>query len=192
VTDSSVIALFPLHTVLFPDGPLPLRIFETRYTDMVRRCMREQQPFGVVLIEDGDEAGVVATTATVGCTARIADFHTLHDGFLGISCVGGRKFRVQRVWRATDGLNMGEVSWLPDEPAVPLPEDYARLGTTVRRALGDLAEHYEHVEKKFDDAAWVGARLAELLPIALADKQALLELDDPIERLDALMSVVPE
>ena len=100
MTDSSVIALFPLHTVLFPGGPLPLRIFETRYTDMVRRCMREQQPFGVVLIQDGDEAGVVATTATVGCTARIADFHTLHDGLLGISCVGERKFRVQRVWRA--------------------------------------------------------------------------------------------
>jgi Lon protease-like protein len=192
VTDGSVIALFPLHTVLFPDGPLPLRIFETRYTDMVRRCMREQQPFGVVLIEDGDEAGVVATTASVGCTARIADFHTLHDGLLGISCVGGRKFRVQRVWRASDGLNMGEVSWLPAEPAVPLPKDYARLGTTVRRALEDLAEHYEHVEKKFDDAAWVGARLAELLPIELSDKQALLELEDPIERLDALMSVVPE
>ena len=87
---------------------------------------------------------------------------------------------------------MGEVSWLPAEPAVPLPPDYARLGTTVRRALEDLAEHYAHVEKKFDDAAWVGARLAELLPIELADKQALLELEDPIERLDALMSVVPE
>ena len=68
MTDSSVIALFPLHTVLFPGGPLPLRIFETRYTDMVRRCMREQQPFGVVLIQEGDEAGEVATTATVGCT----------------------------------------------------------------------------------------------------------------------------
>jgi Lon protease-like protein len=192
MTDSSVIPLFPLHTVLFPDGPLPLRIFETRYTDMVRRCMREQQPFGVVLIEKGDEAGVVATTATVGCTARIADFHALHDGLLGIACVGGRKFRVQRVWRAADGLNMGEVSWLPEEPAVPLPADYARLGVTVRRAFAELAEHYQHVETKFDDAAWIGARLAELLPIELADKQALLELQDPIERLEALMSVVPE
>ncbi|MEO8016420.1 MAG: LON peptidase substrate-binding domain-containing protein [Pseudomonadota bacterium] len=192
MTDSSVIPLFPLHTVLFPDGPLPLRIFETRYTDMVRRCMREQQPFGVVLIEEGDEAGVVATTATVGCTARIADFHRLHDGLLGIACVGGRKFRVERVWRAADGLNMGEVCWLPEEPVLPLPADYARLGITVRRALDDLAEHYQHVEKKFDDAAWIGARLAELLPIELADRQALLELDDPLERLDALMRVVPE
>jgi Lon protease-like protein len=191
VNESSVIALFPLHTVLFPGGPLPLRIFETRYTDMVRRCMREQQPFGVLLIQEGDEAGDVATTATVGCTARIADFHTLHDGFLGISCVGVQKFRVLRVWRASDGLNMGEISWLPADRELALPERYSHLADTVRRALEDLSEHYEHVERKFDDAAWIGARLTELLPIELADKQALLELDDPIERLDSLLTVVP-
>jgi Lon protease-like protein len=192
VTDSSVIALFPLHTVLFPGGPLPLRIFETRYTDMVRRCMRTQEPFGVVLIQEGDEAGVVATTATVGCTARIVDFHTLHDGLLGISCVGERKFRVLRVWRADDGLNMGEVAWLPAEPELPVPADCERLASTLRRALEELAEHYENVARKFDDAAWIGARVAELLPIELADKQALLELDDPIERLRSLLTVVKE
>jgi len=189
--ENSVIPLFPLHTVLFPGGPLPLRIFETRYTDMVRRCMRESQPFGVLLIQEGDEAGEVAITATVGSTARIADFHTLHDGLLGISCVGDRKFCVQRVWRAGDGLNMGEVQWLPAEPEVALPADYARLAAAVRRALDDLSEQYRHVQKKFDDAAWVSARLTELLPIELNDKQALLEMADPIERLDALRVMVP-
>ena len=189
--DSSVVALFPLHTVLFPGGPLPLRIFETRYTDMVRRCMREQQPFGVVLIQEGDEAGPVATTATVGCSARIVDFYTLKDGFLGISCVGDRKFRVLRVWRAPDGLNMGEVTWLEAEPAHALPEEYERLGDTVRRAVDELAQQYQHVEKHFDDAAWVGARLTELLPIELNDKQVLLELDDPVARLAALLELVP-
>jgi uncharacterized protein len=188
---SSVISLFPLHTVLFPGGPLPLRIFETRYTDMVRRCMREQQAFGVVLIQEGDEAGQVATTATIGCSARIADFYTLQDGLLGISCVGERKFRVLRVWRAADGLNMGEVAWLDPEAAQPLPGEYQRLGATVRRALDELSQQYQHVEKKFDDAAWVGARLTELLPIELNDKQVLLELDDPIARLDALLGLVP-
>jgi len=192
VTDSCIIALFPLHTVLFPGGPLPLRIFETRYTDMVRRCMRTQEPFGVVMIQEGDEAGVVATTATVGCTARIVDFHTLHDGLLGISCVGERKFRVLRVWRADDGLNMGEVAWLPVEPELPVPAECERLASTLRRALEELAEHYENVARKFDDAAWIGARIAELLPIELADKQALLELDDPIERLRSLLTVVKE
>jgi Lon protease-like protein len=189
--DGSVIALFPLHTVLFPGGPLPLRIFETRYTDMVRRCMREQQPFGVVLIQEGDEAGPVATTATIGCSVRIADFYTLKDGLLGISCVGERKFRVERVWRAPDGLNMGEVTWLDPEPAQALPQEYERLGATLRRAVDDLSQQYQHVEKHFDDAAWVGARLTELLPIELNDKQLLLELDDPIARLDALLGLVP-
>jgi Lon protease-like protein len=190
-TDGNVLPLFPLHTVLFPGGPLPLRIFETRYTDMVRSCMREQRPFGVVLIQEGEEAGPVATTATVGCSARIADFYTLQDGLLGISCVGERKFRVLRVWRAPDGLNMGEVEWLPAEPELALPPEYDQLGATVRRALEELAEHYQHVDKKFDDASWVSSRLTELLPVELDDKQALLELDDPIARLDALLSLAP-
>jgi uncharacterized protein len=189
--DNRVIALFPLHTVLFPGGPLPLRIFETRYTDMVSRCMREQQPFGVVLIQEGEEAGPVATTAIIGCSARIADFHTLQDGLLGISCVGECKFRVENLQRQTDGLNVGEVEWLAAEPAIPLPGEYARLGATVRRALEELSEHYQYVEKNFDDASWVGSRLSELLPIALDDKQVLLELDDPIARLDALLDLIP-
>lgn len=189
----NVIPLFPLHTVLFPGGPLPLRIFETRYVDMVRRCTREQLPFGVVLIQEGEEAGEVATTASVGCSARIADFHTLKDGLLGISCVGERKFRALRVWRESDGLNMAEVEWLPEEPALPVPEDCEPLREAVRAALEQLSEHYELVERKFDDAAWVGSRLAELLPLAPLDKQVLLELSDPVGRLEMLrrLSVPP-
>ena len=192
MAENSVIPLFPLHTVLFPGGPLPLRIFETRYTDMVRRCMREQLPFGVILIQEGEEAGEVATTAAVGCSARIADFGTLDDGLLGISCVGERRFRVQRVWRASDGLNMGEVEWFDPVPPIALPEVHARLAQTVRRALDELEEVYAHVERRFDDAAWVGNRLAELLPISPEDKQALLELEDPLALLEALLTIVPE
>ena len=192
MAENSVIPLFPLHTVLFPGGPLPLRIFETRYTDMVRRCMREQLPFGVILIQEGEEAGEVATTASVGCSARIADFGTLEDGLLGISCVGERRFRVQRVWRANDGLNMGEVEWFEDQAPVAFPVEHARLAQTVRRALDELEEVYTHVERRYDDAAWVGNRLAELLPIAPEDKQALLELEDPLALLEALLTIVPE
>jgi Lon protease-like protein len=192
MAESNVIPLFPLHTVLFPGGPLPLRIFETRYTDMVSRCMREQSPFGVLLIQEGEETGNVSTTVSVGCTARIADFNTLPDGLLGIACVGGRKFRVQRVWRAADGLNLGEVVWLPDEPSLVVPAEFARLTDVVRRALGELEEHYEFVDRKFEDASWVGSRLAELLPIHPNDKQSLLEIDDPIRRLEALASAVTE
>ena len=192
MADDGIIPLFPLHTVLFPGGPLPLRIFETRYTDMVRRCMREQLPFGVLMIDAGEEGGDVATTAAVGCSARIADFGTLPDGLLGITCIGERRFRVQRVWREPDGLNVGAVEWLATTALVALPEVHARLAATLRRALDELAEHYQHVERHFDDADWVGNRLAELLPIDLADKQALLEFDDPLARLDALLALVPE
>jgi uncharacterized protein len=187
-----VLPLFPLHTVLFPGGPLPLRIFETRYTDMVRRCMREQKPFGVLMIEEGEEAGGVSSTALVGCSARVADFGTLPDGLLGISCVGEQRFRLLRAWREPDGLNVGDVEWLANDPALPLPPTYTRLADTLRRALHDLEEHYEHVERHFDDATWVGNRLAELLPIETQHKQALLELNDPLARLDALLAIVPE
>jgi Lon protease-like protein len=190
--EPDVLPLFPLHTVLFPGGPLPLRIFETRYTDMISRCMRDQRPFGVLLIQEGEEAGAVASTVSVGCTARIVDFNALPDGLLGITCVGERKFRVQRVWRAGDGLNLGEVAWLAAEPQRPVPAEFARLVDIVRRAMSELDEHYELVEKRFDDASWVGSRLAELLPVDPSEKQVLLEIDDPIRRLEALASAVPE
>ena len=103
------VALFPLNTVLFPGGPLPLRIFEPRYMDMVRRCMRERSAFGVVLILGGSEVGAVTSTAEIGTTARIADFYPLPDGLLGIACLGERKFRVRERRRQADGLNIAEV-----------------------------------------------------------------------------------
>ncbi len=106
-----MIALFPLNIVLFPDGPLPLRIFETRYVDMVRRCMRESQTFGVVLIREGGEVGP-AETFDVGTLAKIVDFHQLSDGLLGLSCVGGQRFRIRSRSRQADGLNLGEVDYL--------------------------------------------------------------------------------
>src|SRR5260370_28098980 len=87
------IALFPLNVVLFPEGPLPLRIFETRYVDMVRSCMRGDQRFGVVLIREGSEVGP-AETFDVGTMAKIIDFHQLSDGFLGLSCIGEQGFRI--------------------------------------------------------------------------------------------------
>ncbi len=177
------VALFPLNTVLFPGGPLPLRIFETRYTDMVRRCMREQSAFGVVLIRAGAEAGEVANTAEIGTTARIVDFHQLPDKLLGITCRGERRFRVVSRRRQADGLNLASVEWLPEKPVVAVPGEYLHLADLLRRVLPELGEMYEAVPKHFDDAAWVGARLVEILPISLGDKQACLEMLDPLDRL---------
>jgi uncharacterized protein len=189
--ETAELALFPLSAVLYPGGPLPLRIFEPRYIDMVRSCTRADSAFGVVLILSGSEAGgAVETTAPVGTSARIADFYALPDGLLGIYCIGGRKFRLLRRWQNEDGLNMGEVVWLPDEPAIELPERYRHLGRLMRKILPELGELYEAVEKRVDDAAWVGYRLAEILPVSLTDKQEWLELDDPLERLAILNPLI--
>jgi uncharacterized protein len=178
------IPLFPLNTVLFPGGPLPLRIFEPRYIDMVRRCMHEGSSFGVVLIASGPEAGgPVENTAPVGTSARIVDFFPMPDGLLGIYCLGERKFRLLKRRRQSDGLNLGEILWLPEEPALELPTEYQRLGRLIGKLLPELGELYEAVEPHLDDAAWVGYRLAEVLPVSSSDKQEWLELDDPLERL---------
>lgn len=179
------IPLFPLHTVLFPGGPLPLRIFETRYIDMVRRCTREESSFGVLGIRVGDEAGEVHQTAGVGTSARIVDFYQLPDGLLGITCHGERRFRLLRRFRAADGLNLGEIEWFADEPAVAVPEAYRHFIDLLRAALPQFGDLYADVPRRYDDAAWVGARVAEILPISLSDKQHCLELD-ALARLERL------
>jgi uncharacterized protein len=179
------IALFPLNIVLFPQGRLPLRIFETRYIDMVRGCMRGNLNFGVVLIRDGNEVGP-AETFDVGVTARIVDFHQLSDGFLGLSCVGEQRFRILRRSRQTDGLNLAEVDWLSPEPVVPVPPRHEHLAELLKTVLPQLGEVYTGIVMRLDDAAWVGHRLTEILPIAATEKQFSLEMDDPIQRLDML------
>ena len=183
----SSLALFPLNIVLFPGGPLPLRIFETRYVDMVRRCLREHQGFGVVLIREGREVGgAEIDTFEVGTSAEITDFHQLSDGFLGLSCLGNQRFRIEKRSRQADGLHVGEVTWLEGEPHLEVPPRHARLPKLLRTVLPQLGEVYEGFDMRLDDAAWVGHRLAEILPIPLTEKQTYLEIDDPIERLDRL------
>jgi uncharacterized protein len=184
------IALFPLHTVLFPGGPLPLRIFEPRYIDMVRRSLRAQTAFGVVLVESGSETGAVAATAAVGTTARIADFYSLPDGLLGVTCLGVRKFQLRGRRVQSDGLNLGEVAWLAAERKIELPAEYQHLGQLLRKVLPELGDFYEGVTKHFEDCAWVGYRLAEILPLSLSDKQYCLELDDPLARLARLSPLI--
>jgi Lon protease-like protein len=183
------IPLFPLHIVLFPNGPLPLRIFETRYVDMVRRCMRESLSFGVVSIRAGAEVGD-ALNCEVGTTAKIVDFHQLEGGLLGLSCVGERRFRIHSQRRQTDGLNVGEVEWLAEEPPRSVPQRHARLAELLKSVLPQLGDAYSGMEMRLKDAAWVGHRLAEILPIEMSEKQFCLELDDPVARLDVLAPLI--
>lgn len=177
------IALFPLRTVLFPGGPLGLRIFEARYIDMIRRCMREDTGFGVVLIREGPEAGGPATTFDVGTYARISDFAQQPDGLLGISAIGTRRFRILERRRARDGLNLADIDWLPEEASVALPEEFAELGPAIEAALDQAGAPYLGLERHPGEAAWVSSRLAEILPLPVTHQQHCLELDDPVERL---------
>jgi Lon protease-like protein len=183
VTGRVEIPLFPLGTVLFPGGPLPLRIFEARYIDLVRRCLRDGSGFGVVLIREGVEAGGPALTFDVGTYARIVDFSQQPDGLLGIRAVGERRFRILERRRERDGLNVADVEWLQEGPSQALPQEFAELGPALDAVLQQVGAPYASLERHLDDAAWVAGRLAEILPIPPGHKQHCLELDDPVERL---------
>jgi len=181
--------LFPLNAVLFPGGPLPLRIFEPRYLDMVSQCLREQSGFAVVLLGEGEEASAAASFAATGTEARIVDFDRLDGGLLGISCLGRERVRIVEAWREPDGLNRGRVLDIAADPVVAVPDEQAWLTEIVLQVLPEADEIYRLVERR-DDAAWVANRLAELLPLSLGDRQTLLELNDPLERLAALEPAV--
>ena len=179
------VPLFPLNTVLFPGGPLPLRIFEPRYLAMVSRCLRDDGEFGVVLITGGAEVGE-ASIASSGTLARIVDWYQGPDGLLGVTARGTRRFRLDRVGRQADGLYVGDITLLPDEPPVPLPAEFAPLAKLLGSIMDELATLYEGIDRHPDDATWVGQRLAEILPLPPAEKQACLEAADPLARLRLL------
>jgi Lon protease-like protein len=184
------IPLFPLNTVLFPGGVLPLRIFEPRYVDMVKRCMREGGVFGVALIRDGVEAGGAATSHSIGTLAQIVDFDQLPDKLLGITTRGTRRFRSLSAHVQEDGLHFSQVELLAEDPLVVLPEEFQRYAKLLEQALPQMGDFFKHLEPRYDDASWVSGRLAEIMPLALQDKQRLLEMDDPIERLQVLQPLL--
>ena len=184
------VPLFPLNVVLFPGGPLPLRIFESRYIDMISERMRNDGPFGVLLIRDGVEAGGPAATFGMGTLARITDFYQGSDGLLGVTAIGEQRFRLVDARRADDGLNIGTIEVIPDEVAVPLPAGAEPLAEILSSVLDDLGKLYETLPRRLDDAGWVANRFIEILPIRLDQKQALLEDNDPLARLELVREVL--
>ncbi len=176
------VPIFPLNTVLFPGGPLPLRIFESRYIDMVSRCMKDETPFGVVLIRSGDEAGP-STTYGVGTLAVITDFYQGSDGLLGVTALGKQRFRLLSSERLADGLNVGTVELIDDERSFPLPDEYGPMSQILENVLNDLGRLYDSLQRQLDDAVWVTYRFLEILPIDLEEKQASLESSDTEARL---------
>ncbi len=197
------VALFPLKTVLFPGGVLPLRVFEARYMDMVRDCMRNEQPFGVVLITQGGEVGEVPRFEPVGCLADIDSWDMQQLGLLHIRTIGRQRFRV-RSQSASNGIVTAEVELIAPDDEAPIAKEYKPCVDLLRRIIDDLqhqaeqqsdsrAEGAESSEGpprspferpyRLDSAVWVGNRLCEVLPVPLKAKQKLMELEDASARL---------
>jgi Lon protease-like protein len=187
------LGLFPLHAVLVPGASLGLRVFEPRYLDLVRDCGRDGVGFGVCLILEGEEAGAAATPAAFGTEARIEDFDTDAGGLLTLRVRGHRRFRVRRTRVRDNGLVVGEVEWREADPEEELRPEHGLLALLLQRILEQAGgEHADAPPSCFDDAAWVGWRLAELLPLADLQRQSLLQEDDPHARLQQLLGWVSD
>lgn len=182
------IPLFPLATVLFPGGWLPLKIFEQRYVDMTKACLRDATPFGVCLIREGREVGDPATPHAVGCLAHIEQWDVPHPNLFTLLARGGTRFRVLDTQVAANGLISGRIETLP-EPTRPAIIDRACL-EVLRLAVERAGADSVPGPLQLDDPVWVSFRLAEILPIAAAERQALLEETDTEVRLARIRALL--
>lgn len=184
------IPLFPLHSILFPGGALPLRIFESRYIDLVRRCLKEDSGFGVSMIRQGKEVGGVAEVYEIGTYAKIQYFEQLESGLLGITVRGEQRFRIKQTRTEANQLLIGDVEFLPPEPHQSLADEYRPLANMLGEIIQQLGPPYSVLPSEYDDASWVGQRLTELLPIDNELKQFFLQLEDPVQRLDRIVALL--
>jgi Lon protease-like protein len=188
---SGSLPLFPLHAVLLPSARMQLRIFEPRYLDLVSNCARNSGGFGICAIVEGTEAGAPATPVAIGTEAKIVDFTTLPDGLLGITVEGRRRFHVERTRVRDNGLIVADVIWLDEPVSTRLAVEHELLATLLHRLIERMGGMRANVDgSAYEDAAWVGWRLAELLPIALTERQLLLQESDPQTRLQKLLGLI--
>lgn len=200
------IPVFPLGTVLFPDGVLPLRIFEARYMDMVRDCLKNNTVFGVCLITEGAETGNPAAHEPIGCTARIDQWDMQQLGLLNIRTIGVQRFEILNAQVRADGLKVASVQFLAPDADTPIPDELGACVTLLERVVDDLVngdsnagdsnagdsntsnsnsmQQMIQTPCQFESASWVSNRLCELLPFAPQTKHELMLLDDPLARLN--------
>ncbi len=180
------VPIFPLNTVLFPGGLLPLRVFEARYMDMTRDCLKRDQPFGVCLIHEGSEVGAPAVPQGIGCLAKILEWDMQQQGILNLKTRGSQRFRILERETSTQGLISADVELIPPEASIAVPEKFAPCARLLEMVVADQGKPVFAEPHAFDDAAWVGYRLTEILPVPLLAKQKLLELTDSLTRLSIL------
>ncbi len=191
------LALFPLDVVIFPQGLLPLRIFEARYLDMVTECFRNNGEFGVVAALEG--ASGYFPFCEVGTAVRIVDFDVPEIGLINIRCLAQQRFRVQSATRQEDGLWLGEVEAIENDMSLSLPDDLVRTADSLRHVINALLKQGFDKDTLpiaqpylFDDCAWVANRWIELLNIPLEQKQRFLELDSALVRLELVQDMFME
>lgn len=184
------IPIFPLNTVLYPGGRLPLRIFETRYVDMTKACIRDNAVFGVCQIREGRESGAPAVPFETGCTARIIEWEVPHAGLFSLVTEGETVFRIMERWTTPSGLILAQVQLQEPLPPLALPSHYQPLGQLLGNIIHHLGPSHFPEPLKLDDSAWVCHRLAELLPLDVAQKQRLLEARDPEDLLREIEEAV--
>lgn len=183
------IPIFPLGAVLFPGGVLPLKVFEQRYIEMTKACLRDESPFGVCLIREGREVGTPALPHGIGCLATISEWDMPQLGLFQLLARGGERFRIVDSAVGPGGLITAQVAELPPEPPAAADPDCRKVLELVIEKAG--AENFPS-PLNLDDAAWVAYRLAEILPIEPASRQVLLEMQDPGERQRALHQVLAD
>jgi uncharacterized protein len=185
------VPLFPLGTVLFPEGILPLKIFEQRYMDMAKACLKNQAPFGVCLIHEGREVGTPAVPESVGTLAKIEDWDMEQLGVLQVRTSGGTRFRVLDTRLLDNGLIIGTVEDIEDD-APTQGEEFAECRAFLEVVLKKIGNDRHHGEARLDDPSWVSFRITEILPISPRIKQKMLELTDARMRLEVLHRVLKE
>ena len=182
--------LFPLNTIIFPGGVLPLRIFEPRYLDMVKDCVRDQSEFVICLIKDGSETSSLAKFQQIGTACRIIDWETLPDGLLGITAQGVSRVEIDSAHAQENHLLIGEMRYLSESEDQSLPAKFDEWAHLISVIIQELGKPFNEQNQYLDSAQWVGARLTEYLPFELEQKQRILEMDHPIIRLEHLHDVL--
>ena len=186
------VPIFAVGALLFPRSILPLRVFEPRYMDMIKDCLRHETEFGVCMISEGNELGAAPSIHPIGCLARIREWDMPELGILQILVVGGERFRVCERRVTPQGLIMAGIALLEPELPSPVPEEFESLVRLLRAIVENADERYFPRPLRYDDAVWVSFRLAEVLPLPLGRKQQALALEDPLERLALLQSCLNE
>ncbi|HEY4371248.1 MAG TPA: LON peptidase substrate-binding domain-containing protein [Burkholderiales bacterium] len=178
--------IFPLGTVLFPGGSLPLKVFEARYVDMTRECMKAGRPFGVCLIKEGKEVGVPAVPHEIGCLATITDWDMQQLGVLQIKTRGSQRFRVLSSKVEANGLIRAKAEPMADDAATGVRAEFSGCMILLKAVLPKLPADLIPEPHDFNNAVWLSNRLCEVLPIPALAKQKLMELEDPDSRLEII------